>query len=149
VITTTEPLDSKQFPEVGPLIRDELLKRIHAGVLRVGDSLQQVFVEIFGTERTREEWFLFLLLAAPIARKIAIERASSGDRIANTHIVVADLRMWLSWLDRMDPLCARMIDLHYFAGLGFKETAMVLALPPAAIVRQLRFAKAWLMLRLE
>jgi DNA-directed RNA polymerase specialized sigma24 family protein len=149
VIAATEPLDSKQFAQLGPRVRDELLKRIHAGVLRVGESLQQVFVEIFGTERTREEWYLFLLLAAPLARKIAIERASSGERIGNSHIVVADLRMWLSWLDRMDPLCARMIDLHYFAGLGFKETAAVLALPTAAIIRQLRFAKAWLMLRLE
>jgi DNA-directed RNA polymerase specialized sigma24 family protein len=92
---------------------------------------------------------LFLLFAAPIARRIAIERANTDDRIGNTHISVADLKMWLFWLDTMDPLCARMIDLHYFAGLSFKETAEVLDLPPQAIIRDLRFAKAWLMLRLE
>jgi DNA-directed RNA polymerase specialized sigma24 family protein len=142
-------LDAKQFAELAPVIRDELLKRVHGGVLTVGDSLQQVFEDIFGPERTREERFLFLLLAAPIARRIAIERASSGECIGNTHINVADLRMWLAWLDKMDPLCARMIDLHYFAGLSFKETGAVLALPPSAIIRDLRFAKAWLMLRLE
>lgn len=146
---TTEPLGPKNFAHLGPTIRDELLKRIHAGVLKVGDSLQQVFVEIFGSERTREERFLFLLFAAPIARRIAIERANTGDRIGDTHINVADLKMWLFWLDTMDPLCARMIDLHYFAGLGFKEIAEVLELPPHAIIRDLRFAKAWLMLRLE
>ena len=146
---TTEPLDPKRFAHWGPTIRDELLKRIHAGVLRVGDSLQQVFMEVFGTQRTREERFLFLLFAAPIARRIAIERANTDDRIGNTHISVADLKMWLFWLDTMDPLCARMIDLHYFAGLSFKETAEVLDLPPQAIRRDLRFAKAWLMLRLE
>lgn len=146
---TTEPLDPKRFAHLGPTIRDELLKRIHAGVLRVGDSLHQVFDEVFGTGRTREERFLFLLLAAPIARRIAIERANASDRIGNTHISVADLKMWLFWLDTMDPLCARMIDLHYFAGLSFKETAAVLDLPPQAILRDLRFAKAWLMLRLE
>jgi hypothetical protein len=146
---TTEPLDPKRFAHLGPTIRDELLKRIHAGMLTVGDSLQQVFVEVFGSERTREERFLFLLFAAPIARRIAIERANTGDRIGNTHISVADLKMWLFWLDTMDPLCARMIDLHYFAGLSFKETAEVLDLPPQAIIRDLRFAKAWLMLRLE
>lgn len=146
---TTEPLDSKQVAHLGPAIRDELLKRVHAGVLRVGESLHQVFVEIFGNGRTREEWFLFLLLASPIARKIAIERANSGDRIGDTHISVADLKMWLWWLDKMDPLSASMIDLHYFAGLSFKETAAVLDLPPQAVIRDLRFAKAWLMLRLN
>jgi hypothetical protein len=144
-----EPLDPKTFAQLGPTIRDELLKRIHAGVLEVGDSLRQVFVEMFGSERTRNEWFLFLLFASPIARKIAIERAASGDRIGNTHIVVADLKMWLWWLDTMDPLCARMIDLHYFAGLSFKEASELLDLPPQSIIRDLRFAKAWLMLRLE
>jgi hypothetical protein len=145
----TERLDSKQFTHYGPAIRDQLLKRIRAGVLAVGDPLHQVFEEIFGTGRTREDRFLFLLFAAPLARKIAIERANAEDRIAGTHISVADLKMWLWWLDRMDPLCASMIDLHYFAGLSFKETASLLDLPPQAVIRDLRFAKAWLMLRLE
>ncbi len=148
-VITTEPLDPKNFAHLGPAIRNELLKRIRAGVLRVGDSLHQVFVEIFGTGRSREEWHLFLLFCAPMARKIAIERANSGDRIGNTDISVADLKMWLWWLDTMDPLCARMIDLHYFAGLSFKETGEVLDLPPQAVIRDLRFAKAWLMLRLN
>lgn len=146
---TTDPLDAKRFAHLGPTIRDELLKRIQAGVLTVGDSLHDVFEEIFGAQRTREERFLFLLLAAPIARRIAIERANTADRIGNTHINVADLKVWLWWLDTMDPLCARMIDLHYFAGLSFKETAEVLNLPVQSIIRDLRFAKAWLMLRLE
>ena len=110
--------------------------------LTVGDSLQQVFVEIFGTERSREERFLFLLFAAPIARKIAIQRANVDARIGNTHISVADLKMWLGWLDSMDPLSACMIDLHYFAGLSFKETAAVLDLPPKSVLRDVRFARA-------
>jgi len=146
---TPEPLDTKKFAHLAPEIRTELLKRVRAGVLTVGESLHQVFVEIFGPERTIEERYLFLLFAAPIARRIAIELANANDRVGNTHISIADLKMWLWWLDTMDPLCARMIDLHYFAGLGFKETAAVLALPPQAVIRDLRFAKAWLMLRLN
>jgi len=145
---TTEPLNSKQFVSLAPTIRGELLKHIRAGMLAVGESLQHVFVEIFGTHRTREERYLFLLFAAPMARRIAIELANSTDRVGSTDISIADLKMWLWWLDRMDPLCARMIDLHYFAGLSFKETADVLDLPPQAIIRDLRFAKAWLSLRL-
>lgn len=146
---TTEPLDSKQFSHWAPTIRDELLKRVRAGMLTVDESLHQVFVDIFGSQRTREERYLFLLLAAPIARKIAIHRANASDRIGGTGLSVADLEMWFGWLDSMDPLSARMIDLHYFAGLGCKETAAVLDLPPQAVLRDLRFAKAWLMLRLN
>ena len=145
---TTEPLDPKQFAHLRPAIRGELLKRVRAGVLTVGESLHQVFVEIFGPGRSREERFLFLLFAAPMARRIAIELANAGDRVGDTEISIADLKMWLWWLDAMDPLCARMIDLHYFAGLSFKETAAALDLPPQAVIRDLRFAKAWLMLRL-
>lgn len=150
MITAKKPelLDPKTLALMAPTIRDELLKRIQAGTLKVGDSLRQVFVEMFG-ERTRNEWYLFLLFASPIARKIAIQRASSGERIGDTHIDVAELRKWLWWLDTMDPLCARMIDLHYFAGLSFKEASELLDLPPHSIIRDLRFAKAWLMLKLD
>lgn len=148
VITTTEPLDAKRFAHLAPTVRSELLKRVRAGSLTVGDSLQQVFVEMFGAGRTRKELIRFLLFAAPMARRIAIDLANVGDRIAGTHVSVADLKLWLWWLDTTDPLCSRMIDLHYFAGLSFKETAAALALPPHAVIRELRFAKAWLMVRL-
>jgi RNA polymerase sigma factor (sigma-70 family) len=145
---TTELLDTQKFARLAPVVRAELLKRVHAGALTVGDSLQQVFVELFGADRSRKEQIRFLFFAAPMARKIAIELANASDRIGATDISVSDLKMWLWWLDSMDPLCARMIDLHYFAGLSFKDTAAALKLPPQAVIRDLRFAKAWLQLKL-
>lgn len=145
---TTQRLNSKTLAHLAPTIRDELLKRVRAGTLSVGDSLQQVFVTMFGAHRSWEEHTLYLLFAAPLARRIAIDLASADDRIGATDISIADLKVWLWWLDRMDPLCARMIDLHYFAGLSLKETAAALDLPLPAVIRDLRFAKAWLKLRL-
>ena len=53
---------------------------------------------------------------------IAIGLASRGDRIGDSDIKVQDLVEWLGWLDRFDPMCAAMIDLHYFAGLTPKQT---------------------------
>ena len=144
----TQPLDAKKFARLAPTVRGELLKRVRAGALTVGDSLLQVFVEIFGPGRSRKEQIRFFFFAAPMARRIAIELANVGDRIGATDISVADLKLWLWWLDTMDPLCARMIDLHYFAGLSFKETGAALNLPPQAVIRDLRFAKAWLQVRL-
>ncbi len=37
-----------------------------------------------------------------------------------------------------------MIDLRYFAGVSVKETARLLDLRPDAVVRELRFARTWL-----
>ena len=144
----TDRISWKALRQLAPTIRDELLKRVRAGTLTVGDSLQQVFVVMFGNNRSWEERTLYLLFAAPLARRIAIDLANAGDRIGSTEISVADLKVWLGWLDRMDPQCARMIDLHYFAGLSFKETAAALDLPLHAVLRAVRFAKSWLKLRL-
>lgn len=145
---TTQRVSWKTLRQLAPTIRDELLKRVHAGTLTVGDSLQHVFVAMFGNNRSWEERTLYLLFAAPLARRIAIDLADAGDRIGSTEVSVADLKVWLYWLDRMDPMCARMIDLHYFAGLSFKETAAALDLPLHSVIRALRFAKAWLQVRL-
>ena len=41
-----------------------------------------------------------------------------------------------------------MIDLHYFAGLSTKQTAAALRLAPEVVIRDLRFAKAWLQTKL-
>ena len=102
-------------------------------------------------DRTAPLEDLLRSLAAQTHRsfRLVVVDQNADDRVGNTHVSIADLKMWLGWLDTMDPLSARMIDLHYFAGLSFKETAEVLDLPPQAILRDLRFAKAWLMLRLE
>ena len=120
----------------------------HAGSLPTGAALKRVFQHLFGPDCSSRDETRFLIFAAPIARKIAIGMANRGDRIGESDVKVQDLVEWLGWLDRFDPMCAAMIDLHYFAGLTTKQTAAALHLPPATVVRDLRFAKAWLQTKL-
>jgi hypothetical protein len=40
-----------------------------------------------------------------------------------------------------------MIDLHYFVGLSPRSTADALGVSTELVIRDLRFAKAWLMAR--
>jgi hypothetical protein len=141
-------VDYQTVARLTPEIKKQLRGRIRAGMLSVGDSLRQVFTHFFGTSRTPQEHTRFLVLAAPLARRIAIELANTEDKIGNSDISIADLKVWLWWLDAMDPLCSRMIDLHYFCGLSAKETAAALEMPAHAVIRDLRFAKAWLQVRL-
>ena len=125
-------------------LRDDLCRRVAAGELPVGTALEELFIKRFGKGRPRAELLRFLFVAAPRVRRIVVAAVDANGSFGATGIGVAAVKSWLWWLDATDPLCARMVDLHYFAGLSIKETAAVLRLPPAAVVRQLRFARSWL-----
>lgn len=125
-------------------LREELCRQASAGASRA--ALETLFEKRFG-EQPEVERLRFLFFAAPLVRRLVIGTANLNGRVAGTDITFADVKSWLEWLDSMDPLCARMIDLRYFAGLTVKETAKLLDLPPAAIVRELRFARAWLTIK--
>ena len=121
-----------------PRIARELLQLATAGSLPAGAALKRVCRQLFGADCSPRDETRFLIFAAPIARKIAIGLANRGDRIGDSEVKVQDLVEWLGWLDRFDPMCAAMIDLHYFAGLTTKQTAAALRLPPQAVIRDLR-----------
>ena len=142
------PVDYSAWMRLRPRIARELLHLASAGSLPTGAALKHVCRHLFGTECTARDETRFLIFAAPIARKIAIGMANRGDRVGDSEVKVQDLIEWLGWLDRFDPMCAAMIDLHYFAGLTTKQTAAALSLAPEVVIRDLRFAKAWLQTKL-
>lgn len=142
------PTDYPAWLRLRPRITEELLHLASAGSLPAGAALKRVCRKLFGADCTAEDETRFLLFAAPIARKIAIGLADRNDRIGDSEVKVQDLVEWLGWLDRFDPMSAAMIDLHYFAGLTTKQTAAALRLAPEVVIRDLRFAKAWLQTKL-
>ncbi|HKQ16077.1 MAG TPA: ECF-type sigma factor [Steroidobacteraceae bacterium] len=142
------PVDYSAWMQLRPRITKELLQLANAGSLPTGASLKRVCRLLFGPECGPRDETRFLIFAAPIARKIAIGLANRADRVGDSDVKVQDLVEWLGWLDRFDPMCAAMIDLHYFAGLTTKQTAAALRLAPEVVIRDLRFAKAWLQTKL-
>jgi ECF sigma factor len=142
------PTDYPAWLRLRPRITQELLHLASAGSLPAGAALKRVCRKLFGADCTAEDETRFLLFAAPIARKIAIGLANRNDRVGDSEVKVQDLVEWLGWLDRFDPMSAAMIDLHYFAGLTTKQTAAALRLAPEVVIRDLRFAKAWLQTKL-
>ena len=142
------PADYAGWLRLRPLIARELLQLANAGSLPAGAALKRVCRKLFGANCSEHDETRFLIFAAPLARKIAIGLANRGDRIGASDVKVQDLVEWLGWLDRFDPMCAAMIDLHYFAGLTTKQTAAALRLAPEVVIRDLRFAKAWLQTKL-
>ena len=142
------PRDYGAWLQLRPRVARELLQLATAGSLPTGAALKHVCRQLFGADVSPRDETRFLIFAAPIARKIVIGLANRGDRVGDSEVKVQDLVEWLGWLDRFDPMCATMIDLHYFAGLSAKQTAAALRLPPQAVIRDLRFAKAWLQTKL-
>ena len=142
------PVEYAAWVRLRPRIARALLQLANAGSLPTGAALKRVCHNLFGPDCSPRDETRFLIFAAPIARKIAIGLADRGDRIGDSDIKVQDLVEWLGWLDRFDPMCATMIDLHYFAGLTTKQTAAALRLAPEVVIRDLRFAKAWLQTKL-
>jgi hypothetical protein len=142
------PTDYPAWLQLRPRITQELLHLASAGSLPAGSALKRVCRKLFGVDCSAEDETRFLLFAAPIARKIAIGLANRNDRVGDSEVKVQDLVEWLGWLDRFDPMSAAMIDLHYFAGLTTKQTAAALRLAPEVVIRDLRFAKAWLQTKL-
>ena len=124
--------------------RDELCEHAADCSSRLRATLESLFVSRFGGHHPSFERLRFLFFVAPQVRRLVIGSTNLNNRVRGTDITFADLKSWLEWLDAMDPLCARMIDLRYFAGVGVKETARLLDLHPGAVVRELRFARAWL-----
>ena len=141
-------VDAVNWGKLRPQVIAELKRLVTNEAMPAAAALRQVFVQLFGTDCSRTDEVRFLMFAAPIARKLTIGLANASDRVGESDVQFSDLREWLGWLDMFDPLCARMIDLHYFAGLSTKETAAALDLPLQTVIRELRFAKAWLQTKL-
>lgn len=54
----------------------------------------------------------------------------------------------LTELEQHDPECARMVELRFYGGLSTLETAAALGVSESTVMRQWRFARAWIERRL-
>jgi len=139
-------LAGRVLASVSNATHQELCRHATANALQLREALEALFVSRVG-HRPDDERLRFLFFVAPLVRRLVIGAANLNGRVGDTDITFADVKSWLEWLDSMDPLCARMIDLRYFAGVGVKETGRLVDLPPQAVLRELRFARAWLRIK--
>lgn len=104
----------------------------------------------------------FYALAARMMRRILVNHAKArrtdkrgGDRLRLTYDDsaigrddpqedVLDLDEALRSLQELDPRKVEILELHYFAGLSYEETADALDISAATVKRDLRFGKAWI-----
>jgi RNA polymerase sigma factor (TIGR02999 family) len=104
----------------------------------------------------------FFGVAAEMMRRILIDHARShhaakrgggGIKLALDDVIdLSDERATdlialdeaLTELAKIDPEKSKIVELRYFAGLSIEETAAVLGVGTATVIRHWRMAKAWL-----
>lgn len=106
----------------------------------------------------------FFRTAATAMRRILVDRARARHtkkRDAGVQVTLVDaaeqlpdaqllaLDEALEALAVEKPEHAQLVELRYIVGLGGDETAQVLGVSPATVDRMWRYAKAWLLVRLQ
>jgi|HigsolmetaAR201D_1030396.scaffolds.fasta_scaffold01242_17 DNA-directed RNA polymerase specialized sigma24 family protein len=140
---------ARREPEIEAELRDVVARRWQGDERPVALALSDTFAKLFGKEHSRRERADFFLFVAPRIRRLTIEAGRAGRATGTLNLRAVDLDQWLARLETVDPECVRMIELHYFAGLSTRETAAVLGYPSYSVIRELRFAKAWLQARVR
>lgn len=80
--------------------------------------------------------------SGPLAITIPLDAPLIGSPAKD--VAILDLNRALEELARIDPRKAQMVELHFFGGLSFEETASILNLSVRTIRRDWVFVKSWL-----
>jgi RNA polymerase sigma factor (TIGR02999 family) len=163
---------SEALDDLMPIVYADL-RRVAAGYMRreaAGHALQptalvhEAFVRL--VDQKRVKWrnrAHFFGVAANMMRRILVDHARrrraekrggdwervtlAGDEVAadgHKGIDALALNEALERLAALDPQQERIVELRYFGGLTIDETAEVIGVSAATVVREWTIAKAWL-----
>ena len=162
--------DTSALERLTPIVYDELhrLARRYMRGERPGHSLQttalvnEAYMRLVSYERMQwQDRTHFFAVSAQVMRRILVEHARrhnlkrgggvphvsldeaalvGGDRAAD--LVALDDAM--DTLAKVDPRKAQVVEMRFFGGLNVDETADVLKVSPATVMRDWSTAKAWL-----
>lgn len=155
-----------------PLVYDELhkLARKYMRQERAGHTLQptaivnEAYMRLIDMKVPWEDRAHFFAVAARLMRRILVDYAkqrSADKRGAGSLTVfrledhdapsnepgydILEIDDALNKLASVNERLARMIEVHYFAGMNSEETASAFDVSVATLHRELRLAKAWLL----
>ena len=163
--------DKEALDKLLPLVYDELrrladhyLRRERADhTLQATALVHEAYLRLVDQKEVRwQNRAHFFGVAAQMMRRILVDharalhttkRGSGGIKLALDDIIemgneqasdMVALDEALTALEAFDPQKSRIVELRFFGGLSIEETAEVLGMSTATVIRQWRMAKAWL-----
>jgi len=125
--------------------------------------VNEAFIKLVDADIAWQNRAHFMALSARAMRQILVDHARAnrsdkrgGSAIAvtlhesrlgdqgQTDLDILALENALEQLVQIDPRKAQAIELSFYGGLTYNEIAEALAISPATVDREIRFAKAWL-----
>lgn len=130
--------------------------------LRATALVHEAYVRLVDSDVAWQDRTHFYAVAARILRRILVEYARAQNRqkrgggaeeipfdeavvvSPEASAVVLELDDALQRLAKIDPRKSEIIQLMFFGGLTYDETAVALDISPATVHREWKMAKAWL-----
>ena len=156
-------LISAVYPELRRIARLHLNQRQAAPTLESAALANEAYLKLMRAGAIRcENRVHFLAVCAQVIRRILVDHARSrGNAKRGGHvervpledvllgaegrgIEILALHKALGSLAEISPRQARVVELRYFGGLSFDETAEVLGITPVRAKRDWKIAKTWL-----
>ena len=155
------------YPELRAIAQRQLSGESEGHTLQPTALVHEAYLRLVGAEIAWEDRKHFFAVAARAMRRVLVDHARArrrdkrggeatfvtlDDQLAFSTDSNIDLLALDEALDRLaaqDERKARAIELHFFGGLSYDETARALDVSPATVDRDLRMAKAWLLQQLR
>ncbi len=155
------------YPYLKQVARGFLRKEAYPGTLQPTALVNEAFLRLLGQRnpdfQNRDHFFA---LVASFMRRVLIDRArrnlshkrkdktdyryfknmveSDAKNRDDTDEFLLRLEIALRKLEKVDPRRAKLVELKFFANLGYEEIAQSLGVSLATVKRDWSFAKAWL-----
>lgn len=127
------------------------------------DLAQDLFLRLSDQRRTAwQDRAHFFAVAAKLIRRVVVDHLRHRHRLKRggeaEHVEVEEARLAIPGVDlevlaldealgrlaEISPSAVQVVELRFFTGLSVEETAAVLDVGRATVIRRWRFARAWL-----
>jgi RNA polymerase sigma factor (TIGR02999 family) len=163
--------DSKALEKLIPLVHAELMRiaQRHMTGERTGHTLQttallnEAYLKLIDSQKVNwQNRAHFFAVSAQVMRRILVDQARArrskkrgGEgyklQLEEAFLVLKNppqdveaLNDALKDLEKIDPRKAKVVELRFFGGLSFEQTAAVLDVSSVTVQRDWRFARTWL-----
>ncbi|MBC7983129.1 MAG: sigma-70 family RNA polymerase sigma factor [Candidatus Obscuribacterales bacterium] len=163
-----ERLTPLVYDELRELARRYMRRERPNHTLQATAVVHEAFVRLVGMDVPWQDRGHFYAVAARLMRRILVDHAKARHRVkrggpvtvisvdvykedtdhvpaTQGEIDVLEIDEALERLAIQDERLANAVELHYFGGLTYQETAKAMGISEATVHRDLRLAKAWIL----